>query len=87
MKVVIAKTHEQFVHCCQQKLLRTSTTPHITTVSQILNFREALEPIFFGDFWNLPGYEEMERALKARGIKVRGQKIMAKELKWGDAAE
>lgn len=73
--IIIAKTYEQFVRCCNQNRLSVKTTPHITSAVQIARIRGAVEPIFFGDFWNLPGYPEMEIAMRVKGIQVNGQYI------------
>ena len=84
MIIVIAKTYEQFVRCCNQKRLSTRTTPHITSAVQIVRISGAVEPVLLGDFWNLPGYHELETAMRVKGIIAKGQRVNPKPKKWGD---
>lgn len=77
MIIIIAKTYEQFVRCCNQNRLSPRTTPHITSPVQLYRIKGAVQPIFFGDFWNLPGYDQLEIAMKIKGIKVQGRRIDA----------
>ncbi len=78
MKVIIAKTYEQFVNGCHQNCLRVSETPFINSVTAIDKLSGVIEPLYIGDFWKLPGYQDIERVLKSRGIKVAGKRILVK---------
>ncbi len=75
MVIVIAKTYEQYIHCCHQACLNQKEVPFINRVEQINALRGSVEPIFFGDYWNNPAYPDIERAMKARGIKVKGKYV------------
>lgn len=84
MVIVIAKTYEQYVRCCHQKNLNMRYVQHVTTAAQIEKLHSSVEPIFFGDFWNLPGYAQLEMAMRNKGIKVRGQFISPRIKSWGE---
>lgn len=75
MKIIVTKTWEQYVRCCHQNCWRVGVVPWINSVEAVHKIDRPVEPVFFGDFWNLPGYDLMERAMKSKGIKVNGQYV------------
>lgn len=80
MKVIIALTEEEYIHCCHQKNLRVGAVPHITKASQIEQLRGHIEPIFFGAaFSQSPEYHDIIRLLKSRGILVRDKLVRIKD--------
>ena len=65
--------------------LSTRTTPHVTSAIHVARITGVVEPIFTGDFWNIPGYDQLELALRVKGILVKGQRVDPRPKKWGDA--
>ncbi len=74
-KVIFAENYEQYIRCCHHNNLNPKYVPFITSINQIEEIRESISPVYFGAFWEHPGYKDMERAMKSKGINVGGKRI------------
>lgn len=76
MKIIITDTYENYVRCCHQNSIRVGQVPHITKPSDVEKLPDhGIEPIYFGTFYKLQGIEDIEKAMRSRGIKVKGKYI------------
>jgi hypothetical protein len=73
--VIIAGNYEQYIRCCHQKCLNPKEVPFITEPSQIEMLNCAVNPIYFGTFYDNPKYNEIERLMKSKGIRADGRPV------------
>lgn len=74
-KVILAGSYEEYVHCLHMNNLNERYVPFITQPNQIEELRESVEPIYFGSFYKNPRLDEIEKAMKAKGIRARGEYV------------
>lgn len=75
IKVIIAGSEDEYVRCLKENNLRRDKVPYIRYPDQIDRIHESVEPIYFGTFYQNPALDEIERRMKAKGIKVKGQYV------------
>jgi len=75
MKVIIAGSYDQYLRCLKENNLKRDHVPYIRVPSHIERITESVEPIYYGTFYQNPALDEIERVMRSKGIKVRGEYI------------